>query len=541
MQATAEAPPRSETPLDIQGVRALLAQLLDQGQVAQALDLVVHLLCDLRDKQTALELRLHKTLAQLQRRKSEKLDPQRLQLILGNLLDPLPTPEPPTPASGSDSPPEVPAPPPKPKPVRPRRGHLPDSLPRESILCTPSAADCLCSQCQTPKDLIGTEITEVLEYRPGGFVVLRYERQKFACTPCQGEIVIAPVPDKLIERGLPGPGLLADVVVRKYKDHCPLYRLSRIYARHGLPLAPSTLGDWVEAAATLLAPLALVLMAQVLKALVLSVDDTPLRVLDPSSQAGIKRGHLWALVGDHLAVYFFYSPDWKGQHIQDLLKARVGYIQGDGYAGFAALFTPASSRIFVACWAHVRRKFVAALEAGDTRAAYPLRLIQKLYRVEHDATQDGLSAPQRTLRRQTLSRPLVDSLQAWLLGGPPLQVPPKSPLGKAITYALNRWPALLPFLDEGHLPIDNNHVEREFRPVASGRVNWLFAGSDEGARRASIFYSLLGTCALVGIQDPFLYLRDVLQRISQGWPNSRIHELLPAAWAKEQRQQPQTQ
>jgi transposase len=540
MQAAAGPPPPSQTPLDIQGIRALLAQLLAQGQVTQALDLVVHLLCDLRDKQTALEHRLHKTLVQLQRRKSEKLDPAVLQLILGNLLDPLPTSAPAAPESVSESPPDAPAPP-KPRPSRPRRGHIPDTVPREPIVLTPSAADCLCTRCQSPKVLIGSEVTEVLEYRPGGFVAVRYERQKFACAPCQDGVVIAPVPDKLIERGLPGPGLLADVVVRKYKDHCPLYRLSGIYARHGVHLAPSTLGDWVEAAAAILAPLALVLMAQVLKALVLSVDDTPLRVLDPSAPAGTKRGHLWALVGDGRAVFFFYSPDWKGDHIQAMLKERVGYIQGDGYAGFAALFSPTSLRIFVACWAHVRRKFVAALEAGDTRAAYPLRLIQKLYRIEHDATVTGVCATERTRLRQTLSRPLVDTLHAWLLSSPALQAPPKSPLGQALTYALRRWPALLPFLDDGHIPIDNNHVEREFRPVASGRVNWLFAGSDEGARRAAILYSLLGSCALAGIKDPWPYLRDVLQRLSQSWPQARIHELLPAAWAQEQRQHAQTQ
>jgi hypothetical protein len=334
---------------------------------------------------------------------------------------------------------------------------------------------------------------------------------------------------RVIEGALPGPGLLAELCVRKIDDHCPLERQSRIFSgRFGVPLSPSTLGDWFGQTAELLSPVAQRIGALCLSRSHLGLDDTGLPVLDRKDSRGIKRGHLWPFVSES-EVFFVYTPSWQGKPILQLLTDFTGTLQTDGYAGLDALYRRPNAPIRAGCVAHLRRKFVKAFELGDLRAAAPLLLIQKLYAVERQASEDALDIAARQRQREELSRPLLTELRSQI-DALSYQAPPKTPLGRAITYALRQWETLTVFLDDGALPIDNNHTERSLRPVALGRRNWLFAGSDEGAKRLAILYTITGSCKLAGIADPWAYLRDVLDKLSHNWPNSRLDDLLPQAW-----------
>jgi transposase len=371
----------------------------------------------------------------------------------------------------------------------------------------------------------------VLEWEPGGFRVEVTERRKYACRACQSGVVMGPGPERVLEQAMPGAGLLAELVVRKIKDHCPLERQSRIFSeRFGVPLSASTLGEWMAGSAEVLAPVARRIREQALSRTHLSTDDTPVRVLDPGHPKGVKRGHLWALCSDGPEVAFEYTPDWNGEPICQLLAGYGHTLQSDGYAGLDTLYKKESGPVRAGCLAHARRKFVVALDAGDLRAAVPLRLIQKVYALERQATQAGCDAAERLRRRQQHSAPLMTQLrqQAEALGA---QAPPKTPLGRAITYLLRQWEPLTVFLRDGELRPDNNHTERQLRPVALGRKNWLFAGSDEGARRLAVLYTVVGSCEAAGIRDPWQYIRDVLTKLSRGWPQSRLDELLPLRWA----------
>jgi len=312
--------------------------------------------------------------------------------------------------------------------------------------------------------------------------------------------------------------------------HLPLERQAGIFRRQGIDLAPSTLGDWVADGATLLTPIAAALYAAVLEAHVLTIDDTGLRVLDRQHADGVKRGHLWGLVGDRRLVAFAYTPTWEGAAARALVATRRGWLHADGYAGFDQLFTrPGATAIEVGCWAHTRRKFVAALDAGEVHAAVPLERIRQLYALEREATAAGLDPPTRQQLRRARAAPILDQLARWVAEVHPA-VPPRSPLGKAFHYLLAQWPVLRRFLEDGALPLDTNDVERALRAVALGRKNWLFAGSDAGARRAAVIYSVLGSCVLCDV-EPWAYLRAVLLTLNgTSFPQSRVRELLPDVW-----------
>lgn len=525
---------------DIEAVRALFLTMLAEERGPELIELCVRLLAELRDRNTALTARLMKALRQLYKPASEKVDSAQLELVLSALTSELPagtkqdeTASEPAAEPSSSSPQPPPAPPAPP----PRRGRkpLPESLPRERVRLEPVAEALVCSQCNASKMSIGQETSSVLEFVPAGFKVIVYERAKYACKACAEGVVVAPAADKVIEGGLPGPGLVAHVLVSKYWDACPLNRLSGIYDRHGVAIATSTLGDWVAAGADMLEPLAKEIRRRVLGALVVSLDDTGLRVLDREHPKGAKRGHMWAYVGDNELVAYAFTPTWQSQGVQAFLAGRKGYIQGDGYAGYKALFAGPDPPVQLGCMAHLRRKFHDAMEAKDTRAAVAVAMIQELYAIERQATQDGVHAEERTRRRQTQSRTVLERLRLFIDSVAPA-APPKSPLGKAVTYALRQWPTLVRFVDDGRLPLDTNHVERLLRNVAVGRKNWLFAGSDQGAHRAAIVLTVLGSAFLAGIRDVWAYLREVLAHLSSGWPAARLGELLPAAWAEQKRQ-----
>jgi transposase len=341
--------------------------------------------------------------------------------------------------------------------------------------------------------------------------------------------VQAPAPNRPIERGLAGPGLLAHVLVSKYCDHLPLYRQSEIYARSGVELERSTLADWVGGSSELLEPLVEALRRYVLDARKLHADDTPVPVLSPGD-GKTKTGRLWTYVRDDRpageeappAVWFAYSPDRRGEHPERHLRDFSGTLQADAYAGFNRLYQ--GNRIQeVACWAHVRRKFYDLQQAhASPIAAEALERIGALYAIEAEIR--GRPAKQRREVRQARARPLLESLREWLELSL-TRLSRKSETAVAIRYGLGLWPALTRYCEDGHLEVDNNAAERELRAVALGRKNFLFAGSDQGGERAAIIYSLIGSAKLNGL-DPEAYLRTVLERIADHSIN-RIEELLP--------------
>jgi transposase len=410
--------------------------------------------------------------------------------------------------------------------VKPARRPLPEHLPREVRKYLPKQA--ACPECGGELKFLGEDVSEILEYVPERFKVIRQVRPKLACAGCE-RIVQAEAPSRPIQRGVAGPGLLAHVLVSKYCDHLPLYRQSEIYAREGVELERSTLADWVGGTSQLLEPLVEVLRRHVMAGGKLHADDTPVPVLAPGN-GKTKTGRLWTYVRDDrpagdatpAAVWFAYSPDRKGEHPQAHLGNFTGTLQADGYAGFDAVYEKGRIQE-AACWAHVRRKFYDLHVAHKSQvAAEAMERIAALYAIEKGIR--GHPADQRREVRNARARPLLDSLKQWLeetLG----KLSRKSDTALAVRYALSRWDALLCYADDGCIEIDNNPAERALRTVALGRKNYLFAGSDAGGERAAAIYSLIGTAKLNGL-DPEAYLRNVLSRIADH-PINHIEELLP--------------
>jgi transposase len=410
-----------------------------------------------------------------------------------------------------------------------KRRPPPAHLPREEEVHEPS---CICPACGAAMRKLGEDVTEVLEYVPASFKVIRHVRPKLTCRKCE-TIVQAPMPSLPIERGRPGPGLLAHVLVAKYADHLPLYRQSVIYGREGVDLERSTLADWVGRSVALLDPLVAALRKDVMASDVLHGDDTPVPVLAPGL-GKTKTGRLWTYVRDERphggcmppAAAYFYSEDRKGEHPKEHLKHFAGALHADGYAGFNAIFERGQVTE-VACWAHVRRKFFDVHAANASPIAKEaLERIGALYGIEE--TIRGKPPDERRRYRQTKALRLVAELKAWLEATVP-KLSGKSELAQAMRYALGRWPALIRYLDDGRLAIDNNTAERALRGVALGRKNYLFAGSDTGGQRAAAVYSLIETAKLNGL-DPEAWLRDVLARIAD-YPINRVAELLPWNWS----------
>ena len=493
----------------------------------------------------ALQLRtleIEKLKVQLARLKREKFgrSSERLEQAIAQLElqieeievgDAVPPREAPAPKTSSDAPAATTAKRP------PQRQPLPGHLPRETVVHEPA---CACPSCGGALRRIGDDVSEVLEYVPGHFKVVQHVRPKLSCRLCES-IVQAPLPSLPIERGRPGPGLLAHVLVGKYADHLPLYRQSEIYAREGVALDRSTLAEWVGKAVWLLAPLVEALGRDVMGSAKLHADDTPVPVLDPG-RGKTKTGRLWVYVRDDRpcqgpappAAFYRYSPDRKGERPRAHLKDFTGVLQADGYAGFAELYAlkPDGSRRIVeaACWAHVRRKFFDIHAASGAPLAHEaLERIRRLYAIEEEAR--GRPPGQRVDIRRKHAQPELEAMKAWLQAVL-RKVSGKSEMANAIRYALARWEALVRYVDDGRLEIDNNAAERALRAVALGRKNYLFAGADAGGERAAALYSLIETAKLNDL-DPEAYLRDVLARIADH-PIKRIDELLPWNWRGQQ-------
>jgi transposase len=415
------------------------------------------------------------------------------------------------------------------------RKPLPDHLPREDVVHAPA---CACPGCGgTVFSRIGQDEREVLEYVPSFFKRVVHIRPKLSCRACE-TIVQAPMPSLPIERGRPGPALLAHVLVSKYCDHLPLHRQSDIYTRAGVEIDRSVMADWVGRMAFLLAPLVEAIGRHVRAGPTLHADDTPVPVLAPGL-GQTKTGRLWVAVRDERtwastappAAFYHYSPDRRGEHAKALLDTCRGFLHADAYSGFGALYKPkptgtAPRLVEVACWAHARRYlYEIHVGAGSAVATTALEHIGDLFAIEREIR--GRGPEERLAVRQARSVPILEVLRR-LLDDALARGSAKSKLADAIRYSTTRWEALTRYTTDGRLEMSNNAAERAIRPLAIGRKNWTFAGSDAGGQRAAAMYTLIETAKMNGL-DPEAWLADVIVRIADH-PISRIDELLPWNW-----------
>lgn len=505
----------------------------------------------------ALQHRLQQLLRRHFGRSAEALDPKQMQLF-ETLLSQLAPADPPAlddvaePASADKS----------------RDGHgrrrLPKELPRRTVIHDLPEEDKPCPCCGAMRHVIGRETHEKLDFVPAQVTVVEHVRLKYACRACEQnaaesgpQIVVADPPSSPIEKGLAEPGLLAHVIVSKYADHLPLHRQERILARSGIEISRSTTCGWARQCASLLRPLHERMAALVRLSKVIHTDDTPVKVQDRDLDR-TRTGRFWVYLGDrsHPYTVFDYTPSRSRDGPRRFLAGWSGHLQADAFGGYDGIYAGEGGGAVteVACWAHARRKFYEARESDPAASNQALAYIRLLYAVETEAKQrtNGLrkerelsdaeagrspgSPPCAALAlalRQEKSVPRLAQFKAWLesqqasRGGPVL---PKSPMGQAMTYALNQWAALCVYAADGDLAIDNNAAENALRCVALGRNNWIFCGSDNGGETAAILFSFTATCRRHEI-DPFAYLRDVLTRLP-ATPINEIDQFLPDRWAR---------
>ncbi len=400
--------------------------------------------------------------------------------------------------------------------VHPGRMKLPEHLRREELVIEPLEDISACKK-------IGEEITEVLEWEPGELFVKRYIRPKYA-KPYNEGVVTGSLPSRPLEKAMAGAGLLAQIVIDKYVDHLPLYRQMQRFDRSGVKLAYSTLTDWVSSTCKLIEPLYQALRREVLGTHYLHVDETPIKVLDKDKKGQTHRGYYWVYQNSLDKIVFFDYQEGRGREGPvELLQSFQGYLQTDGYSAYE-IFDARPGITLMHCMAHARRMFHEALENDKARAEYAMEQIQKLYVIERMCKEQCLNLAEIKVVRQQESVPILQSLGRWMKEQY-VQVTPRSAIGKALAYSIERWKRLSLYTESGMLNIDNNPVENSIRPVAIGRKNYLFCGSHEAAQRSAMLYSLLGTCKMHRI-EPYQWLKSVLETIADH-PINQIKELLP--------------
>jgi transposase len=479
--------------------------------------------------------RLRHLLRQLQRaqfgRRSEKLDPEQLLLALEDIEQAI--------AGGEarEDKRDAAAAQARADKRRVNRGALPAHLPRVDVTIEPEDTNCPC--CRAPMHVIGEETSQRLDVIPAQFRVIVTHRPKYACRACEQAVVQAPAPERLIKGGLPTEAMVAYVLVAKYAWHLPLYRQAQMLLAQGLDIKRAILAFWVGYAAAELMPLYLRLREFILASSKIAVDETVVPVLDPG-RGRTKKGYFWAIARDDRpwsgpdppAVAYTYAPGRGAVHALKLLEHYRGIVQCDGYAAYKTIADASCGEAITLafCWAHLRRKFFDIAKDGSAPiASEALERIAALYAIEK--TIRGRDAGERRAVRQDKSKPLVLALKAWF-EQQLARVSGKSPIAEAIRYALHHWDGLIRFLDDGRIELDTNAVERGIRPIVLNRKNALFAGHDQGAENWACIASLIETCKLHGV-DPQAYFTDVLTKLVNLWPASRLDELMPWTWAAE--------
>jgi len=511
---------------------------LKPSNLEEALSVIAELtgtIADLSRKNAALEHRVHVLCQRIFGRRSEKdrIDP-KLQPLLPYFEAAAAVVAP----GASDE--EISAGGEEAVVVRKKKTHrgrrpLSEELPCEEVVLEPGAEEKVCASCACEKVKIGEDRTMTLDYRPASFLRREYIRPKLACPRCQQGVTQAELPARPIEKGRPEPGVLAHVVTSKYADHLPLYRQEQIFYRHGVEVSRRTLAEWSGATADLLR---LVVEEGIYRELLFSpyiqCDDTTLEVQlpeerkqEPKRRPAIEQGNMWVYRGGGGEVVYDFTWGRVRAGPERMLREYRGYVQADAATTYDSLFVDRQDLIEVGCWAHARRKFKEAAPTSAERCALVTAKIRELYRIEQSIR--GQAAEKRLEARCKFARPVMGQLFE-LIATIQGEVLPKSPLGEACRYALKNRTALERYLEDGRLEIDNNGAERAIKPVVLGRKNWLFCGSEAAAQRAAILLSLVNTCKNLGI-DPFVYLRDVIDRISMH-PRNRVHELTPRQWLK---------
>lgn len=407
--------------------------------------------------------------------------------------------------------------------VQPKRQALPVHLPRIETRHEPES--CTCGRCGKTLTLIGEHVSEKLDAKPLEFFVRRDVHPQYACRACE-TVTAVPVAPTIIDRGIAAPGLLAQVLIAKYVDHAPLYRQEGIFARSGVAIPRSTLAEWVGVCGVRLQPLVDALRSELLASPVLHADETPVALLDPGA-GKTQRAYLFAYAtasAGHPLVVFDFCNSRSGKHAARFLGDYRGALMVDDFAGYNALFTQGITEL--GCMAHARRKYFDLHQANQsTQALEALERIAELYRIE--ATVKDLAPQDRHRYRWQHAKPRLDDFHRWLLTLRQATLD-GSGLAKAIDYSLKRWSALTRYLDDGRYPIDNNRIENAIRPIALGRRNWLFVGSESAGRRAAAIMSLLATAKANG-HEPYAWLLDVLTRLPATL-NRDIGQLLPHRW-----------
>jgi len=514
-----------QLPTDIEALQALVIVARAERDAAIAE----------RDQALSQAERLRLLLSRLQRaqfgRRSEKLDPDQLLLAIEDIEQAVAANEA---VEDKQNPPVGRE---RAEKRRADRGALPAHLPHVDVTITPEDTNCPC--CHGPMHVIGEEISKRLDVVPAQFRVIVTHRPKYACRSCTDGVVQEPAPERLIKGGLPTEAMVAYVLVAKYAWHLPLYRQAQMLLSLGIDIKRAVLAFWVGYAAAELHPLWLRLRQNILTADKIAVDETKAPVLDPG-RGRTKKGFFWAIARDDRAwggtdppaVAYTYAPGRGAVHALKLLEGYHGIVQCDGYAAYKTIAkaAPDEAITLAFCWSHLRRRFFDIAQNGPAPiATEALTRIAALYAIEK--TIRGRSADERRAVRQTRSKPLVLELKGWF-EQQLTRVSAKATIAEHIRYALNHWDGLTRFLDDGRIELDTNIVERSIRPLVLNRKNALFAGHDQGAENWACIASLIETCKLCGV-DPLAYLTDVLTKLVNLWPASRLDELMPWAWAAE--------
>jgi transposase len=505
--------------------------------------MIIELLTTLREQRLdnrQLRDRLDQLLRRLYGPRAEHYDPNQ-PLLFADLLGPAEPASAPTPSPASPAPPAL-------KDKKPGHGRktLPKNLRRERIDYTLNEAERLCPCCGVLRHEIGVDVSSQLDYQPASLFVVEHAEHSYACAACQGQVARAHKAPQVLEKGLPGPGLLAQVIVSKFVDHLPLYRQEQIFQREGVALSRSTLGDWMAHTASVLEPLYREMIKRVLTCQVIHTDDTILPVLDANCEHA-KKARLWVALGDWTNPFnvFDYTSNHSGKGPQLFFADFRGFLQADAYGGYDQLYEE-QKVVEAACNAHARRKYHEAKDSDPANSHHALATYRQIYAIETNlrdaetalrnahpmndveaALFRGWWEEQVALRRLEEALPIWIRFLDWLHDLKEAALP-KSPTGEAVRYVLNHQQALMRYLWCGFLQIDNNDAEREMKRIATGRKNYLFAGSDAGGHTAAILYSFASTCQRHQI-DPFVYLRDLLRRLPTH-PPDRLAELLPGKW-----------